>query len=236
MKKILTTGLAILIVFGSVYTVYAAQDVVNTKHNLSTSASTATRTFYLTAGTAEVCVFCHTPHFGSTTQEPLWNRTDPGGFTMYTSATIDMTIAASPQGVSLACLSCHDGATAFDSLVNFPGSGSVAPSWTWNGGNNTLNSSTWANIDTDLTNDHPISITYSVGTGSNQDPAFNAPVDTGGGKMKIGPVDSVYLPLYGASYNQVECGSCHDPHEKDNATFLRVLNTASQLCTGCHIK
>ncbi len=233
MKRILTIGVAILIVFGSVYTVYAAQDVVNTKHNLSTSAP-ASNTFYLsgTTGdpiTAAVCVFCHTPHFGSTTQQPLWNRTDPSGpYQMYNNAwssTIDMTVAGSPQGVSLACLSCHDGTLGFDSLVNKPGSGLGAPSgWTFAGGSD-ITTSANAYIDTDLRNDHPISITYNT----SDDSAFNSLNANG----KIGPIAGVELPIYSG---RVECGSCHDPHERDNATFLRVLNTASQLCTGCHIK
>ena len=40
----------------------------------------------------------------------------------------------------------------------------------------------------------------------------------------------------------VECGSCHDPHNQssgaaaDSVEFLRVANTASQICTACHIK
>jgi len=39
----------------------------------------------------------------------------------------------------------------------------------------------------------------------------------------------------------VECGSCHDPHNSASQTptsvaFLRIANTASQICTSCHIK
>ncbi len=39
----------------------------------------------------------------------------------------------------------------------------------------------------------------------------------------------------------VECGSCHDPHNSSTQTptmvaFLRVPNTASQVCTSCHSK
>lgn len=41
----------------------------------------------------------------------------------------------------------------------------------------------------------------------------------------------------------VECGSCHDPHNEDSGLnnpnavqFLRIDNTASQICTTCHIK
>ena len=39
----------------------------------------------------------------------------------------------------------------------------------------------------------------------------------------------------------VECGSCHDPHNDLSAgptsvSFLRINNTASQICTTCHVK
>ena len=45
----------------------------------------------------------------------------------------------------------------------------------------------------------------------------------------------------GAVQPFVECGSCHDPHNDttQSATtvaFLRIDNTASQICTTCHIK
>lgn len=39
----------------------------------------------------------------------------------------------------------------------------------------------------------------------------------------------------------VECGSCHDPHNSStqgtgSVAFLRVANSASQVCTACHVK
>ncbi|MBD3856589.1 MAG: hypothetical protein IFK92_08720, partial [Acidobacteria bacterium] len=61
------------------------QSVVDTKHNLSVSGPGAIRA----ASETQVCIFCHTPH-NSTTQAPLWNRTDPGGpYQMYWSPTMN---------------------------------------------------------------------------------------------------------------------------------------------------
>ena len=40
----------------------------------------------------------------------------------------------------------------------------------------------------------------------------------------------------------VECGSCHDPHNQasgavaSSVQFMRINNTASQICTSCHVK
>jgi hypothetical protein len=104
------------------------EDVFNTKHNL------AANTDIQATGTTEVCVFCHTPHGGRTDVAgggaPLWNRAlppTPGNFQNYNSPNFDNlqsgSLTPGPKGVSLACLSCHDGVIAFDALINAPGSG-----------------------------------------------------------------------------------------------------------------
>ncbi len=234
MKKTIFTVMVFLLAIG---VAYADQDVRNSKHNLSTTAAatSVTRTFFLDSGTDQVCVFCHTPHFAASSPKdmPLWNRYRSGNaptYTLYSSATMDTT-PGQPTGVSAACLSCHDGTVAFDSLVNYPGSGlgtSGTPptSWSWNS-TNIINGSASAYIGTDLGNDHPISMTYPTTT---QDPAFYAPASG-----KVGGK----LPLYGSGTDQVECGSCHDPHQSGvtgNPTFLRMSNSGSALCLTCHKK
>jgi hypothetical protein len=102
-----------------------SEDVTHTKHNLVANPD------ILAVGTTEVCVFCHTPHGGTRVEPdssaPLWNRMLPGktGFTMYSESPNfeGSDIGFSPRGVSLACLSCHDGTIALDALVNAPTSG-----------------------------------------------------------------------------------------------------------------
>lgn len=216
MKKALTIGLVILLALGAVYALYAADNVANTKHNLSSTGSGS----YKTSSTTETCIFCHTPHGANQSIGPLWNRTaiNTSGYTMYNSSTMDMTVDGTPGGVSAACLSCHDGVVAFDSLANYPGSGSTNPGWNWANGNKIANTST-AYMGKDLSNDHPISVTYSTSA----DSAFNAIANN-----KVGG-----LPLYSS---KVECGSCHNPHDNTNGTFLRQTNAGSALCLKCHIK
>lgn len=219
MRRLMTVGLIILLAIGASYIVYAS-NVANTKHNLSISG---TGDYHLTSGTNadEVCVFCHTPHSGDQTKGPLWNRSyTPSTFNMYSSSTIDMTMETQPVTVSLACLSCHDGTTAFDSLLNFPGSGSTNPGdWVWNNGWNTIQSTSTSYMGTDLSNDHPISITY--------DPTADTDFYDAVGNYVNG------LPLYDG---RVECGSCHNPHDDQYGTFLRVDNAGSALCLKCHKK
>lgn len=195
-----------------------ADNVTGSKHNMSARSGLSNY--------SEVCVYCHTPHGGQTsTNAPLWNRAfgpGSGSYQMYNntwSSTIDMTVAAAPQGVSLACLSCHDGTIGLDVVINRPnadtslaGTGATMPA---NAGQ------FFANLGTDLRNDHPVSITYSTAA----DAAFNAP--------DVNNRVNGELPLYSG---RVECGTCHNPHNTTNTPFLRKSNSASSLCRTCHIK
>jgi hypothetical protein len=137
------------------------------------------------ADTAEICVFCHTPHGGSTDAPvPLWNkRLGTGGtsgsgaaYVTYDSLqtpSLDGTVA--PVGsISVACLSCHDGTQAMDNVINAPGSGGVVAdgggndgrAYTWSGSTVDATgklSSGAALIGTNLSNDHPIGIQYCGG-------------------------------------------------------------------------
>jgi predicted CXXCH cytochrome family protein len=127
------------------------------------------------------------------------------------------------------------------------------------------------NLGEDLSNDHPISMQYGGGgasdgdtdgvfAGTLGDPDFNDPVKATINSQAIWWVDSgvgtaqvrekTDMLLYtrsdaigggGAVEPFVECGSCHDPHNSDNAggtqvSFLRTSNAASAVCTACHTK
>lgn len=158
--------------------------IAATKHNLGNGAGPGGRN--QTDATAEICVFCHTPHGGDTAAPvPLWNKrlgvagAPAGGGTYTTYATLqtpslDGTVAA-VGSVSMACLSCHDGTQAMDNVINAPGSGGVIADgggndgrpWAWTGA--TVDPATGrltsgpALIGTDLSNDHPIGIQYCGG-------------------------------------------------------------------------
>ena len=218
MKRFTKTMLLVMIAAVSVLMVaqIAKAGIATTKHNLASSSSNTIKS----NNTDDICVFCHTPHAGSSAA-PLWNRANPTGtFTMYTSpsGTLDMTINAAPLTVSLACLSCHDGATAINNVTNAPGSGLSGTAITMANGVTVMPAGV-TNLGTDLSNDHPISITY------------NTTLDTAFVAIANGKVGG--LPLYGS---KVECASCHDVHGGAAQPFLRVSNAASALCLKCHIK
>jgi cytochrome c553 len=268
--------------------------IANTRHNmtqrpadnslgLNGSLMDAARNNY-----GEVCVYCHTPHGADGTKKlPLWNRTTKATtYKTYNELnTSTLTQTVSQPGVnSLSCLSCHDGQTAIDSIINMPGSGRYNPNQatssdplfldTWtnttdvehkalnSGGldgagcmscHNPLSTPSATNfavfvIGTDLTNDHPVGITFPSASGTGTD--FNKPTGVKGTSRYFdansnGNMDDGDVRLYDTGGTaKVECASCHDPHgvpsagvgSPFNPTFLRVNNAGSALCLTCHVK
>ncbi len=126
---------------------------------------------------------------------------------MYSSSTLDMKIASAPQGVFLPCLSYHDGITAMDIFVGKAGNTEMTDNGT---------------ADSGLRKDHPISVTYDPTLDPGVNPASNVVVES--------------LKLFGESADQVECASCHDPHDASNGPFLRRRNAGSNLCFICHAR
>ena len=210
-----------------------------TKHNLS---STGTGTVKASAGQQndEICVYCHTPHFANTgfTGAPLWNKATPSGsYTMYGTTIAGTTPDATPNGVTKACLSCHDGVNAINSLVNQAGAGGVVAAGTNVAfgatplGTALLMTGTSTNIGQTLADDHPVSITYTAGKASLKATTTAFGTATLAELLRSG---------------KVECSSCHDPHAASGdmtgqgttagALFLRLANAGSALCLSCHGK
>lgn len=210
------------------------ENIVATKHNFSNSSGRDIAGGFndLSAQVAdygEVCVYCHTPH-GGQTNAPLWNRQfATATFTMYNDATggsseLDMTFAAQPTGVSLACLSCHDGTIGIDVIINRPNASAA----TSIGGTLTdiyggVDPDSLKILGVDLRNDHPISMSY--------DPALDPQFST------VATIEGAGLKLFddAGGSNMVQCATCHNPHT-ENATFLRIDNAGSALCLTCHNK
>lgn len=223
----------------------ATGTITGSPHDLSANATLSSAT----ADNGEICVYCHTPHAANTafTGAPLWNKATPGGtFTMYGTTIAGTATDATPASPSLACLSCHDGASAIDSIVNAPGSGMNAVAGTKNivsglsttyGGNIGGTPGTATAGNPNLSNDHPVSIVYTAGRASLR-------------ATTVTLTDITTTAWVGATTianllrnTKVECGSCHDPHNgyatqgtDTEVNFLRHTNAASKLCLGCHAK
>lgn len=178
--------------------------------------------------TGEICVVCHAPHNNGNiiANAPLWNhQIDLGAaYNMYQGFDVDGAMGAAPGGVSLLCLSCHDGTLALDAF----GGAAPAPGTKLTGN---------LSLGLELGDDHPISVAYSPGTAAGQDAELN-PVTTGFtfADTTLGTIADL---LDGAS--QVQCSSCHDVHNTKTSglpgnKLLVIDNAGSALCTTCHAK
>lgn len=211
-------------------------NIANTRHNLSSLSSNPTRAG---AGeTADLCVFCHTPHGAvSGAAAPLWNRsTSPvATYLTYSSSTLDAVgtfggVLSAPGAESKLCLSCHDGTLAIGSgLANSPGSG-TGNTITMTGTSNCDLPGTTSNtncmpagpdgatrrLGADLTNDHPISQTYDADLVTNDgELRARVPPHTVNSATVVDVrtlTTKPKLPLM--TGQKVQCNTCHDPHIK----------------------
>ncbi|HEY5643625.1 MAG TPA: hypothetical protein VIS31_12205 [Woeseiaceae bacterium] len=259
-------GLAVLTCGSASYLVAHAQstsDVANTLHNLSAGGPGTVRA----TSETQVCVFCHTPH-GATNSPgaPLWNRALSGQtYTTYMSSSIDAeTIAgqlAQPAGSSKLCLSCHDGTLAISSVNVLGGQLNVTVPMTGTGPGDTmpvgegLQTGFTRNLGTDLSNDHPISLTYDTTLATNDGELRNPATEAHIAIRSPGVRPPVPLEDTGpGGSGQVQCATCHDPHviNLDNPPtnkFLRLNRfqqtqpgigvfdeTVDMNCLACHEK
>ncbi|MFQ5643547.1 MAG: hypothetical protein ACE5FQ_07590 [Thiogranum sp.] len=223
-KKLLGGPGALLVALGLVSGQAFGGTIVGSAHDLSSKGYSG----------GEICVVCHTPHNADTsvTVAPLWNHElTTATFTMYSSPTMDAASDGTPTGSSKLCLSCHDGTVAIDSFGG-------------NTGTDFMSGKEAVGLGGDLTDDHPISITYDAAL-SVTDPGLWDPttqtvtVGEGNtdGKTRTGTVTALMTPD-----DRVQCASCHDVHNNfvgpgtNDQPLLRVSKSGSKICLTCHNK
>lgn len=264
MKQILNVTFVLMILALVVTPVFGRGlgNVANTVHNMSTDTLWYNQ---WASNTDRVCVFCHTPHGGDLTG-PLWNHSLPAAssFTHYNSVSLSDYLQNTLQtdrlvnDESLLCLACHDGSVAVDHLINNPndigtnrlefplasGSGFDQEIQPLNGKPaNRIGGSLGAPGGSgDLSDDHPISFSYTAVYDEYQGP----------GSSRVDELNSVLTAENGVdgvrffqAANNVECSSCHDPHvnyeglaggDEQYRPFLVMTNEGSALCLACHNK
>lgn len=262
MKKVLLlAGVTVVIILIS--GLAGAASVVKSKHDFSLGSSAtpfAGDNFHVAGqllAIDEVCVFCHTPHGASTdaargTNKVLWNRTAPVGagpantnYTLYSSPSMTTAINIErPTGVTLMCLSCHDGVSSIavgdpagntQTLLNTPGTGNAKVTATyadkigqvyfgdpltggWRANIGNINPATNPNAPIDLSNDHPVAFNWVDGiTGIKR------------------PANAEMLRRL-LSNMRLECSTCHNVHDNAIPPFLVMSNSSSAMCLDCHIK
>lgn len=185
-------------------------NILTTKHNLSASGPGT----LIATSENRVCIFCHTPHH-ATMENPLWSRPLSNAiYNLYGSSTLVAT-PGQPTGASRLCLSCHDGTIAIGMLEGQDESIFLT------GGITTMPVGD-TNLETDLSDDHPISFPYTSSLafqrGELKDPS-SLPTEI---KLEEGFM--------------LQCTSCHNPHKNPHGMFLVMSDQYSALCLACHDK
>ena len=165
------------------------------------------RTAYAITGEDEICAPCHAPHNNNTPPagSPLWNHNINLAQT-YTLYTSD-TMDATPAGPGGVSRLCL---SCHDGVLTV-GDYNGAPD------PGIVIAAGATNLGTDLSNDHPVGM---AAAGAGADPNITVPAG---------------YTLYGPAGDQMECGTCHNPHSDAFPNYLRASNVASAFCLSCHV-
>jgi predicted CXXCH cytochrome family protein len=165
-------------------------------------------------GALPPCLFCHAPHSSQYGAQGLWSQklSTVNNYTLY-SGTLNPVQQPTLGSVSNQCLSCHDG--------------TVAPGQTSPYGNIAMKGAMAPNdvFHTDLSSVHPFNFKLPLDpTTPNMLPSVLGGSGTGNPAVKL--ID-----------RNVQCTSCHEPHNQfidSSNMFLVTDNTGSALCLACH--
>ncbi len=187
--------------------VFSQDRIVNTVHNLSASGPGQMRA----STEQQICVFCHAPH-NTGGMKPLWNRqVSLGNYQIYQSSTLDAT-PGQPTGASKLCLSCHDGTIALGNVlsrsdqIRMVGGDFIPAGLT--------------NLGSDLSDDHPISFHYTSGLAASD--------------LQLVSPQALPLEVRLDAAGEMQCTSCHNPHNNVNGNFLALKDRYGELCIACH--
>jgi len=246
---LIALSLALLFTTGS-----AMAAVVGSKHDLSLATSPGNSVSGTSSDNGQVCVFCHTPHSSglSTANQviPLWNRTttSTAAFTPYANTQTGtlsgevLTLGSGGVGgVSLACLSCHDGTISIDSVLNVPGSGN-----TW--GTTTITDTATMTatgelegvvlMGTDLTDDHPIAVEFGGGGCNIGEGGFASGDPCTSTEMDDKKIVSAYADGSGQYWVDTDAGSSYSAADKIPLfarDFAAGTGTGPSIeCASCH--
>lgn len=253
--------------------------IVGSKHDFSMSNSTGPGHFagFWQVGNdsqlgpiiEEICVFCHTPHHSANSPEAisdgtnkfLWNRVSspPAGsshtYKPYTSSSSTLiTPSNKPTGISMMCMSCHDGVTSiavnvnnninFPTLLNPPNADGLsaqisidpfqAGDMPFPGaiGNVFTGNPTTGGWGANIGNAQP-------NTANQIDMSNDHPISFEWNTGKAGYFDTPQnsaLRLFGSTGRRIECATCHTVHNPSIEPFLAMSNSQSLMCRACHIK
>ena len=218
----------------------AGADIRDTPHNLAKSENGQ-------ASADDTCTFCHTPRIsltegGATAEGQIaaWQSSLARDYAYLSAEPVSGMAQMGDGPISLVCLTCHDGTQApFEGgmhqnhPVGVPFRGYKRASAPGREAGFAVPMQAEVERQTELAKKSPdeYSLAGSAMVGENQVWWVSA---TGAAKRQRGD-----LPLYartmpdGERLPNVECASCHDPHNS-STMFLRMSNNGSRLCLTCH--
>jgi predicted CXXCH cytochrome family protein len=197
-----------------------ASTIVGSKHDLSD-------------GGVELCVHCHMPNAtqSNTPPPPIWaNSIKLDKFATYASPPNEEACTARPGGVSMVCMSCHDG-TSGRAVYSDPQQRVVGAVDAGKGSkgdeclkcHSEMPGSNKPKPELSMAHKwmiHPVSRAYPAGERG----YLSLPDNTKG------------WPDVRLFEGRVECPSCHNVHDPTVAPFLRISNAGSAICVRCHEK
>lgn len=187
---------------------------------------------------AQICVFCHTPHKANS-EGPLWNRQSVvRTFKHFSSGTLAIDDAAlkatadygQPTGSSRLCLSCHDGVTALGAVFTTPTNSNPAGITFINARTGQTGTGVAIGFET-FSSHHPVSFRYNQSVID----ILKAP--------PYGKTEYWWSPTSSAvkldRQGRMQCTTCHDPHQDqsdipDAMTPFWAAKTYEEVCRSCH--
>jgi len=217
-KRIVLVAILVM----TVPTIAAAGTIANTKHDLSPGSTNAV---IKSTTQTDSCVFCHIAHNGGpAVSRPLWSHTLTSATLTWGSTgktvrgtTIPTDMLSTQLAGSRACMSCHDGTVAVGDLslaskgIDTTVKGGNAPAGNLNQG---INYFAPANMQTN----HPLGVSKPA---------------TVAGFTAFKTVVSTSAVNYDGLGN-VQCDSCHNPHDNTFPPFLKINPAGGAICLTCH--
>jgi len=243
--------------------------IVGSSHDLSITGGSSAFVGPAKDAQSRICIFCHHPHNAMPPAEaggysPLWNREmstvtfaayNNGGFNNVSNTPHSLQSAGSILGgVSLLCMSCHDGVVAMNAYSQTTGISDGAPTAAQVAAGGKIVSSAGFDGDSgrgylksDMSNHHPMGFDYNAVQAKDNEIAASsvAMVPTGitqagGGMAATTGVTIAQLLDSSQGFSKMECVTCHDVHNTQNAPgaerFLWRSNNKSNFCLTCHLK